>query len=88
MIFSDAYYNSVSAQITELKSGQDCLFEQHDQLLVHHNSLIEFNTLILENQSSLMEQLHFLSLKFDEMYNTQCAYFARFPPPPPLRFDY
>jgi len=80
--FSDVYYNSVSAQITELKSGQDRLFEQHDQLLAHHNSLLASNALILEKQGSLMEQFHSMSLKFDEMYEAQRAYFSRFPPPP------
>ena len=28
--FNDAYANSVTAQITELKAGQDRLFEQHN----------------------------------------------------------
>ena len=86
--FGDAYYNSVTAQIAELKSGQDRLFEQHDQLLAHHNSLLESNALILKNQTSLMEQFHSLSLKFYVMYDAHCAYFNQFPPPSPPESDY
>jgi len=71
--FSDIFYNSVTAQIAELKSGQDHLFEQHNQLLAHHNSLLESNALILKNQSSVIEQFHSMSLKFYEMYDAHRA---------------
>ena len=37
--FSNVYYNSVTAQIMDLKSGQNRLFEQQNQILAQQASL-------------------------------------------------